>query len=153
MKRLSYILLITALSFSIACNQGEKKDIPSDVVNNPITADGEDDLDQLPKINFSETSHDFGTVIQGEKVIYNFRFKNTGKTDLLIAKVEATCGCTAIKYPRHPIKPGEGDIITVTFNSEGRMGVQNKKVRVIANTQPNVVALQLKAMIIRPEKM
>jgi len=153
MKRLYYIFLIILVLIGNSCNQGGSKEIPSDVVNNPISADGDDGLDKLPKIHFAETSHDFGTVIQGEKVIYSFKFNNTGKSDLLIAKVEATCGCTAIKYPKHPIKSGEGDMITITFNSEGRVGIQNKIVRVVANTQPNVVALKIKAMVVRPEKM
>lgn len=153
MKRLKHIFLISLLLFSFACNRGGSQDISGDVVNNPISADGNDGLDQLPKLEFEETTHDFGTVIQGEKVIYSFKFKNAGQSDLLIAKVNASCGCTAIKYPKHPIKPGDGEIITVTFNSEGRRGIQNKSVRIVANTQPNVLQLNIKAMVIQPEKM
>jgi hypothetical protein len=153
MNRLSQLLPIAILLLLLSCNQGGNKKIPADVVSNPISADSEKGIDRLPRIEFEETAHDFGTVIQGEKVIYNYKFTNTGKSDLLIAKVEATCGCTAIKYPRHPIKPGEGDMIAITFNSEGRLGIQNKVVRVVANTQPNVVTLKVKATVIKPEKM
>jgi hypothetical protein len=153
MKRYIYLILTATMIFTLSCKQSGDKKLPSDIVNNPISAEGDEDLDRLPKITFEETTHDFGSVIQGEKVIYSYKFKNTGKSDLLIAKVEATCGCTAIKYPKHPIKPGKEGSVTITFNSEGRVGIQNKIVRVVANTQPNVIALKVKATVIKPEKM
>ena len=153
MKKYIYFILAFTMLFALSCNQDGNKKIPSDVVKNPISAEGDEGLDRLPKIKFEETTHDFGSVIQGEKVIYNYKFTNTGKSDLLIAKVEATCGCTAIKYPKSPIKPGKEGAITITFNSEGRVGIQNKIVRVVANTQPNVIALKVKATVIKPEKM
>jgi hypothetical protein len=153
MMKYFYLILAATMIFSISCNQGGNKKIPTDIVNNPISAEGDEGLDRLPKIKFEETTHDFGSVIQGEKVIYNYKFKNTGKSDLLIAKVEATCGCTAIKYPKHPVKPGEEGAVSITFNSEGRLGIQNKIVRVVANTQPNVITLKVKATVIKPEKM
>jgi hypothetical protein len=153
MKRYIYLILTATMLFTLSCNQGGDKKIPSDIVNNPISAEGDEGLERLPKITFEETTHDFGSVIQGEKVIYSYKFENTGKSDLLIAKVEATCGCTAIKYPKHPLKPGEEGAITITFNSEGRVGIQNKIVRVVTNTQPNVMTLKVKATVIKPEKM
>ena len=142
------------LAFAISCKQNSSnKNIPGSVVHNPITASGNEDLDQLPIITFKDTIHDFGTVIQGEKVSYDFRFTNTGKTDLLIAKVSASCGCTGTKYPSKAVKPGEESYISITFNSEGRLGYQYKSAQIISNTQPNVTNLKIKAKVVRPESM
>ncbi len=137
-----------------SCNQkSSKKDIPGSVVHNPVSANGSENMDQLPVISFKDTIHDFGTVIQGEKVSYDFKFTNTGKSDLLIAKVSASCGCTGTKYPSKPVRPGEESYISITFNSEGRLGYQYKSAQIIANTQPNMTNLRIKAKIIRPESM
>jgi hypothetical protein len=137
----------------LACNQQpDPGDIPARVVYNPVSADNQANTDKLPRFEFKETTHDIGTVIQGEKVTFAYKFKNTGNHDLLIAKVTASCGCTATTYPKHPIKPGEESVVTITFDSEGRLGVQNKSVSIVANTQPNVNLLRIKAKIIRPEK-
>ncbi|MBU2649299.1 MAG: DUF1573 domain-containing protein [Bacteroidetes bacterium] len=153
-KRLTWIFAAVLVVFTISCgNQGENESISSDVINNPITANGESNLDELPVLEFLDTTHDFGNVIQGEKVTYAFRFTNAGKSDLIIAKVSASCGCTATEYPRHAIKPGEKGVISITFDSEGRLGFQNKTADVLANTQPNLTTLRVKAKVITPESM
>ncbi len=136
-----------------SCKQKNTKDIPGSIVHNPVSADGKIDKDQLPVIQFKDTIHDFGTVIQGEKVSFDFRFTNTGKTELLIAKVSASCGCTGTKYPSKPVKPGEESYITITFDSEGRQGYQYKSAHVITNTQPNMTKLMIKSKVVRPESM
>ena len=150
---LVYFLSLSILLIMLSCGNSNNKDLPANVVNNPISADGENDMHALPAIEFKETTHNFGDVIQGEKVSYAFKFTNTGKSDLVIAKVSASCGCTATDYPKNAIKPGEGGAISVTFDSENRLGFQNKSVNVMANTQPNLTKLRIKAKIITAESM
>jgi hypothetical protein len=144
-------LLFVALLFT-ACNN-EEGSVSTDLVQNPITASGEDHLDQLPEFEFKETLHDFGTVIEGEKVMYTFVFKNVGKTDLLVSGVSASCGCTATKFTKDAIPPGEEGTITVTFDSRKRRGFQNKSVTVSANTQPNKTVLRIKAKVVSPSDL
>jgi len=135
----------------ISCNNRQGQ-VPSDVVNIPNTASGHESSEGLPEITFDETTHDFGRVIRGEVVSYSFRFTNTGKSDLVISDVSASCGCTATSYPRNPIKPGEEEFITVTFDSGGRSGYQHKTVTIAANTQPNTKVVNIKAEVIIPER-
>ena len=147
------LLLLAAGALTItSCNSNSGR-IPADVVHNPISASGEEGLDELPVITFKETLHDFGTVIEGEKVIYSFTFTNTGKTDLLLSSVSASCGCTATKYTRDPVAPGEEGLVTVTFDSRNRRGFQNKSVTIIANTQPNKTMLRIKAKVVSPSEL
>ena len=86
-----------------------------------------------PKIVFSETTHDFGDIEQGEKVNYTFAFTNEGTQPLILSNVLTTCGCTATDWPRDPVAPSEGGTIAVTFNSAGKMGKQNKVITVVSN--------------------
>ena len=49
-------------------------------------------------------------------------------------KWQVSCGCTTPKgWPRDPIPPGASGEITVSFNSAGKMGMQNKPVTLITN--------------------
>jgi hypothetical protein len=154
MKNIAAItFLIISLLFVISCKNGNKNSedqISADIVNNPNTADGKTDLSSLPKFQFTEEEHDFGKIIQGEKVSWSFRFKNIGKSDMVISNVKGSCGCTVADFPKKPIRPGEENKITVRFDSEGKRGLQNKTLTVAANTQPNVKILTIKAEIIEP---
>lgn len=120
------------------------------MVNNPNSAEGIETSAKLPQISFVKTTHEFGTVIQGEVVTYNFKFTNTGDADLLITKVSTSCGCTASNYPTKPIKPGDTDAVEVKFNSEGRMGFQNKRVSVLTNATPAQSTLFIRADVVKP---
>lgn len=48
-----------------------------------------------PKLTFSQTGHNFGSVSQGQGVVTALLdFKNEGKSDLAIDKLSTSCGCT-----------------------------------------------------------
>ena len=134
---------IMAFSFT-SCNNNR---ISSDVIENPNTANGKGDLSQLPFFKFEEESHDFGKLMQGETVSFPFKFKNTGKSDLVISDVSTSCGCTVPSFPKTPIHPGQDGTIKVTFNSAGKHGFQNKNIVIVANTQPNTLILRIKAEV------
>jgi len=134
------------------CGDNNNKVLSTDLVKNPKTVSGSEDMSQLPVIEFDKLTHDFGKVTQGEKVTFNFRFKNTGKSDLLITSVNTSCGCTASEFPREPIKPGEQKSLRVTFDSEGRKGIQNKTITVVSNCQPDITVLRIKAMVVTMNK-
>ena len=114
------------------------------VIDNPVTASSsKNSKDIVPVFQFDNESHDFGTIIEGEKISFAFRFKNVGKGDLVIRAAQGSCGCTVPEYPKEPVKPGNGGIINVTFNSEGKEGHQEKTVTVISNTMPNTHVLTI----------
>lgn len=140
---------------STGTNGNTKSDdttVTSDDLKNPNTADGTSDTSNLPRFEFEEEIHDFGRVIQGEKVSYSFKFKNSGKSDLVISDAKATCGCTIADYPKKPVPPNGTGTIDITFNTESKKGYQNKTVTIIANTQPNTKVLTIKAQIQIPEE-
>lgn len=145
----AYILIAAiSLLFFQSCKQ--KNDSLSGVVNNPMTADSSSEADSMPAITFEKTEYDFGRIYEGEKVKCNFKFTNTGKSDLIITNAKGSCGCTVPDYPKNPIKPGEGGSVSVEFNSHNRTGQQNKSITVTTNAQPPTVVLVIRAMVIEP---
>ncbi|HRS54438.1 MAG TPA: DUF1573 domain-containing protein [Bacteroidales bacterium] len=90
-----------------------------------------------PKIVFKNTKHNFGTIKEGEIVKYNYEFTNEGKSELIIRKTKASCGCTAISPNKTNLKPGESSQVGIEFNSKGRTGKQIKNVTVITNDPEN----------------
>lgn len=142
-------LAIASGVYFVACKNGNDRVKASDIVTNPQTADGSADLADLPAFEFETETHDFGKLREGEHVSYIFKFKNSGKRDLIISNQKTTCGCTVADYPKEPVKPGESGQITVAFNSEGKVGMNTKTVTLTANTQPNTKVLTIKAEVIK----
>ncbi|MFP4663211.1 MAG: DUF1573 domain-containing protein [Bacteroidales bacterium] len=150
-----YILIIVMLAglLSFSCDNSKEPDsndgkIDTKDVKNPISADKEGDLSELPEFDFPVKEYNFGTVIQGEKVAYTFTFTNVGGSELIINNVKASCGCTAPKWTKKPIAPGEDGYVEVTFDSQGRQGEQKKSVKVFANTQPKTKELRIMCNIV-----
>lgn len=137
-----------------SCNQdSDNKTLSPDLVQNPISAEGNNNLDQLPNIKFKSVEHDFGKIIDGVKVAYKFKFTNTGQSDLIISQVKTSCGCTVSRYPKEAIKPGKSSFVELTFDSDRRKGFNHKTATVVANTQPNITTLSIKAMVISADDL
>ena len=142
------VVALLVLAGITAC-QSEQKQLPSSLINNPKSATAGHSSD-FPELTFAKLEHDFGRLIQGEIVSYVFKFTNTGKSDLIISKVSASCGCTASEYTKEVIKPGGEGKLVVTFDSNGQKGIQNKTVTVLTNGKPQNITLRLKAQVVTP---
>ena len=101
----------------------------------------------LPAFQFETTDHDFGTIQEGEKVTYTYKFKNTGDAPLIVQEAKGSCGCTASDWSKMPIPPGGEGFVKAEFDSSGKPNVQNKTVTVTANTWPKQTVLKFKAMV------
>ncbi|MEQ6166564.1 MULTISPECIES: DUF1573 domain-containing protein [unclassified Ekhidna] len=104
-----------------------------------------------PKISFTEKSHDFGEITQGEKVEHIFEFENVGNEPLILSDVRTTCGCTAPEWPREPVAPGKTAKIKVVFNSAGKMGMQNKVITVMSNAVNNPERVKIVTNVMPPD--
>ena len=96
---------------------------------------------QAANINFESTTFNFGSIKSGESVDHSFKFTNTGNENLLIRKVKASCGCTAIEPSKSVIAPGETSEIKMVFHSKGKQGRQYKTITVITNSPSNQAAV------------
>jgi len=143
------ILSVSTALFLAACGSDDSK-ITTNDINISASANGNQNTGDLPVIQFEEEVHDFGKITQGEKVSFSFKFKNVGKSNLLISSAQASCGCTVPKPPKDPLAPGASDKIDVTFDSNGKSGKFDKQVTVITNCDPNTKVLKITGEIIVP---
>ena len=110
------------------------------------------ELENAPKAVFNTTSYDFGANYpQGQPVEFDFVLTNQGKSDLLIRKVKASCGCTTAQPTRVVLKPGEQSVIKATFRTHGYTGRQTKSITVITNDpkQSNTL-LRISGTVVQP---
>lgn len=93
------------------------------------------DNKNAPRFEFEELSHDFGTLPEGPKANYDFKFTNTGKEPLIIQNVTASCGCTSPSWPKQPILPGKTGVIKVEYSTERRVGPFTKQIFIQSNAE------------------
>ena len=86
-----------------------------------------------PELAVEQGTFNFGTIAQGKKVKHSFRIKNSGDAPLQIKKLEAACGCTAVKPSTSFIQPGKSADIEVIFDSEEFSGKVQKSVTMTTN--------------------
>ncbi len=101
------------------------------------------------KFEFKSTEHKYGWITEGEVIAHEFEFTNVGKKPLIIQSVDAACGCTIPEYPPEPTPPGASNKIKVTFDTKGKVGTQNKKVTIVANTVPKYSYLWMKGAVLK----
>lgn len=136
--KLKYILFAFALATATVSN-GQNNKLTT-IANDPGQAD----------FKFDQEEYDFGSIMQGESVTYEFKFTNTGTEPLIISKAEGSCGCTVPIWPKEPILKGQKANIKVTFNSTGKSGVQDKTVTLTSNAASNPLVLHIKGTVNKP---
>lgn len=128
---------------------------PATTPAKPATPAAEVPTGPLTKIEFMETSYDYGEIMEGDVVNHTYKFKNTGSEPLIISNAKGSCGCTVPEWPREPIAVGGTGEIKVTFNSKnkGKVGGNNqsKRVTITANTDPANTFLTIKGKVNKPE--
>jgi len=109
----------------------------------------------LTSIEFDDLTHDYGEIMEGDKVTHMYKFTNTGNEPLVISNAKGSCGCTVPSWPREPIPVGESGEIKVQFDSKGKGKVggqpQSKRVTLTANTDPANTYLTIKGKVNKEE--
>jgi|TARA_B110000285_G_C15131313_1_gene623783 hypothetical protein len=139
-------LAIIATTFA-ACQDSAAKKITNSTTNAAPSSNADTNVSG-PAMTFDKTEHDFGTINEGEKVITEFNFTNTGTEDLIIVDARGSCGCTVPEYPKNtPIAPGASGKIMVSFDSSNKPGIQQKSVTLSANTSSGREMLRIKSNV------
>jgi hypothetical protein len=144
-KKYMLFLLVSATIFS--CDVRRKDKIADDTETQKLLA-----LKDSTTVQIIDTAYNFKTVTDGEKVIYSYRFKNTGTKPLVIVEATASCGCTVPQKPERPVLPGETGFIKIVFDSQGRVGEAHKTISVISNAKPEFPTLILTGNVLAKEK-
>ena len=163
MKKILFMLAVAIMAAAILCpaanaQEMSKKDFKN-YVDSVATADNKskkDVKDSLAKLDaslvegtemtFKYTDHNFGNVMSGSDVSYDFEFINTGKAPLVINNVSTSCGCTTPSWPREPIPSKGRAIIKVRYDSN-RIGNFSKTITVYSNAKNSPVMLSIKGSV------
>ena len=145
MNRLIICVCITSIFFSCDIRNTRNK---ADAMVSNTTAQFTDST----TVQLIDSAYNFGSVTDGDKVEYSYRFRNSGNHPLIIASAIASCGCTVPEKPEEPIKPGETGFLKVVFNSKGRVGEVHKTITVTSNAYPKFPELELTGNVVSAEK-
>ena len=105
-----------------------------------------------PMLAAPEHVWNFDKAKQGEVLEHKFEIRNLGKADLKLIKVEPDCGCLVVDYPHTPIPSGEKAIVTLKFMTNGRLGPQTKRVKILTNEPAKKEHfLEIKGEILAPQ--
>jgi hypothetical protein len=129
---MKYFLALISAAVFIGCDYADKT--PGDTGAHVIPKEAFDSS-KFTTIEWIDSTRDYGKITEGQKLDVSFRFKNTGDKPLIIRSVKPGCGCTAAEPPKEPIAPGAEGIIKASFNSENRVGPNNKDIFIDANTK------------------
>lgn len=104
-------------------------------------------------MQFTTDSHDFGNVPEGTMATHEFKFKNTGNQPVIIANVQASCGCTTPDWTKTPVLPGKMGVVKAMYSSAGRPGVFNKTVTVTSNAAETSKVLSIKGTVLTKDQI
>lgn len=134
MKNLLGLLFTLAVTFG-AVAQDETQEKVSDSITNGA------------KIEFKETTIDYGIIEKGADGVRTFEFTNTGNEPLIISRVYSSCGCTVPKKPTDPVAPGATEVIEVKYNTT-RVGPIRKTISVYSNAGEVPYPLKIKGTVV-----
>lgn len=100
------------------------------------------------KVEWLARQSDVGEVPFGKPKQVEFPFKNISTEPMFINWVRTSCHCTAAKWPKDPVPPGETGIITVEYDAL-TAGSFYKIVWVLTNFDPrNGVPLVISGKVV-----
>ena len=135
--KLKSILFVSSMLLATALFAQEEKKQLTNIGND--NSQGE--------FKFKEEEFNFGTIKQGESITHEFEFSNTGIEPIIISSAQGSCGCTVPIWPKEPIAKGQKSTIKVTFNSAGKMGIQDKTVTINSNAKQSPMVIHLKGVV------
>jgi hypothetical protein len=100
-----------------------------------------------PEIKFESDVVDYGEMEYAANGERTFKFKNIGKSALIISAVNVECGCTTPKsWPKEPIGPGKTGEIVVSYDTK-RPNPFEKRITVISNSKNPSTILKIKGKV------
>ncbi|MDO9260372.1 MAG: DUF1573 domain-containing protein [Flavobacteriaceae bacterium] len=108
--------------------------------------------DNIAVFEFETDVIDYGKILQNADGIRKFKFKNVGKSDLLITSISSSCGCTVPSYPKEAIKPGGSGEIEIAYNT-AILGGFSKMITVFSNASEPQKMLRLKGIVSKADEI
>jgi len=106
----------------------------------------------VPIFEFEEEVIDYGDIAHNSDGNRIFKFKNIGKSPLIISQVKGSCGCTVPTKPEEPIMPGETGEIKVKY-ATSRIGPFSKTVTIVSNASEAKKVIRIKGRVLESESL
>ena len=100
-----------------------------------------------PVFEFENEVIDYGEIAANSDGNRVFKFKNIGKSPLIISQVKGSCGCTVPTKPEKPIMPGETGEIKVKY-ATNRIGPFSKTVTITSNAYEESTVIRIKGRVL-----
>jgi hypothetical protein len=102
-------------------------------------------IQNAPVLSLDRQIVEAGRIKQGEKPTYTVKISNTGRGRLAIRKVESNSEHITINAPSE-INAGASADISITFDTSGQNGLQNRQITLITNDPKNSqITIRLRA--------
>jgi hypothetical protein len=93
----------------------------------------DEELKKAAHLKINGPVFDFDRIERDSVYSTKFTITNTGQSDLQVRQVEGNCACINASIDKTTIKSGKEATITVSFDTKGRLGNQQKSVTVYTN--------------------
>jgi len=101
---------------------------------------------------FKENRVKFPDTNEGAVLTHDYHFTNSGDKALIISECKVACTCTQVDFPEEPIPPNGTGIIHLKFNTEGKYGLQLRKIELYSNASETPYVLSFKVNVIPREE-
>ncbi len=96
-----------------------------------------DEIKKAAFLSLSKRTHDFGRVKEGKILELDIIVRNSGKSNLEIKKVNASCGCTAALLSERVIKPGGNGNLHIELDTSNLAGKKTRTLSILSNDPLN----------------
>ncbi len=134
MRKIITVMVLGFLTFTMNAQEKQVTEKPKDP--------------NAPAFEFVSEVIDYGKIALNADGLRTFKFKNVGKSPLVISDIKSSCGCTVPKKPAGPIMPGDTGEIEVKY-ATNRPGGFSKSITVSSNADEPVKTLQIKGIVLK----
>lgn len=134
MRKIITLFILGFLTFTMNAQEKQATEKPKDP--------------NAPVFEFVTEVIDYGKIALNADGVRTFKFKNVGKSPLVINDIKSSCGCTVPKKPEGPIMPGDSGEIEVKY-ATNRPGGFSKSITVASNADEPVKMLQIKGIVLK----
>lgn len=100
-----------------------------------------------PKVELANKTYKFPKTKEGVQLKHTYQLKNTGDSPLLLENHEVACPCTKAKFPKTPVLPNQTVDIIVTFDTNHKIGWQDRIITLFSNAENSPSKIRFKVMV------
>ncbi len=107
------------------------------------------------QLHWNDRQKEFHVLQGSTNLVARYTFTNSGTNDVIITSIQSSCSCcTTVSSDRKTYHPADKGVVTVIFNTAGRIGAQDRTITVSSNDPEEPRAtLKLLVKISSPTKI